>query len=328
MKSNSRSSSSSGRRAPTSRLAELHAQRLRPAPPRAGCRRRAACTRPRRRCSARPAAGGCRRPSPHSPCRRSSAAQASDAGPPPMQATFARAARPLERTGSFAPLRVESRPSRIAAAARSRSASCCSGASRRRLRTAHPPGTRASSSAPEYWHPESSAPSRADSPLAIFLMKRGTSMCVGQAAVHGASKQYRQRFASATADCESNAGCRSGKLLQIPRQRRVTLTPPAATAPARRQALVQQLDELVHVGSRRCSSAAISADHVAVHAALADQQAVLARRFHQHRGLRRGRGALVSRSSTSSIACSSPMPRTSPIDLVLAPSALPGAPRR
>ncbi len=47
-------------------------------------------------------------------------------------------------------------------------------------------------------------------PLAIFLMKRGTSMCVGQAAVHGASKQNRQRLASASADCESSAGCRSG----------------------------------------------------------------------------------------------------------------------
>ena len=35
-------------------------------------------------------------------------------------------------------------------------------------------------------------------PVAIFLMKRGTSMWVGQAAVHGASKQYRQRFASAS----------------------------------------------------------------------------------------------------------------------------------
>jgi hypothetical protein len=37
-------------------------------------------------------------------------------------------------------------------------------------------------------------------PVEIFLMKRGTSMWVGQAAVQGASKQKRQRLASATAD--------------------------------------------------------------------------------------------------------------------------------
>ena len=32
-------------------------------------------------------------------------------------------------------------------------------------------------------------------------MNFGTSMCVGQAAVHGASKQYRQRVASTAAAC-------------------------------------------------------------------------------------------------------------------------------
>src|SRR5688572_26302459 len=51
--------------------------------------------------------------------------------------------------------------------------------------------------------------------LAIFLMNRGTSMWVGQAAVHGASKQKRHRLASASADCESIAGCRSGKRARL-----------------------------------------------------------------------------------------------------------------
>src|SRR5260370_35085059 len=45
-------------------------------------------------------------------------------------------------------------------------------------------------------------------PVEIFLIKRGTSMWVGQAAVHGASKQYRQRLASTRADCGSKAGGR------------------------------------------------------------------------------------------------------------------------
>lgn len=48
-------------------------------------------------------------------------------------------------------------------------------------------------------------------PLAIFLMNFGTSMCVGHACVHGASKQYKHLFASGTAACLSKAGCRSGK---------------------------------------------------------------------------------------------------------------------
>src|ERR1700682_1011527 len=46
-------------------------------------------------------------------------------------------------------------------------------------------------------------------PVAIFLMNRGTSICVGHAVAQGASKQYRQRLDSTMADCESNAGCRS-----------------------------------------------------------------------------------------------------------------------
>src|SRR5579871_844976 len=48
-------------------------------------------------------------------------------------------------------------------------------------------------------------------PVEIFLMKRGTSMWVGQAPVQGASKQKRQRLASARADWESSGGCSSGK---------------------------------------------------------------------------------------------------------------------
>src|ERR1700692_1476957 len=40
-------------------------------------------------------------------------------------------------------------------------------------------------------------------PVEIFLMNAGTSMCVGQAMVQGASKQYRQRAAS-TAACRTH----------------------------------------------------------------------------------------------------------------------------
>src|SRR5580698_6846194 len=49
-------------------------------------------------------------------------------------------------------------------------------------------------------------------PLAIFLMKLGTSMCVGQALVHGASKQYRQRLASTSASRGPSGGWISAKL--------------------------------------------------------------------------------------------------------------------
>src|ERR1039457_1406926 len=45
----------------------------------------------------------------------------------------------------------------------------------------------------------------------IFLMKRGTSICVGQATVQGASKQKRQRIASTVAACGSNGGWISAK---------------------------------------------------------------------------------------------------------------------
>src|SRR5664279_2743587 len=48
-------------------------------------------------------------------------------------------------------------------------------------------------------------------PVAMRLMNPGTSMCVGQAVVHGASKQYRQRFASTSAACGWSGGFSSRK---------------------------------------------------------------------------------------------------------------------
>src|SRR5580700_3273068 len=50
-------------------------------------------------------------------------------------------------------------------------------------------------------------------PEAIFLMNAGMSMCVGQARVHGASKQNRQRLASILALCGANGGLMSAKFL-------------------------------------------------------------------------------------------------------------------
>src|SRR5580698_7164745 len=52
-------------------------------------------------------------------------------------------------------------------------------------------------------------------PLAIFLMNLGTSIWVGQACAHGASKQNKHRCASVTAAVASNGGCRSGKRAAI-----------------------------------------------------------------------------------------------------------------
>src|ERR1041384_994661 len=48
-------------------------------------------------------------------------------------------------------------------------------------------------------------------PDAIFLMNAGMSMCVGQARVHGASKQNRQRLASTLALWGANGGLMSAK---------------------------------------------------------------------------------------------------------------------
>src|SRR3989442_15994599 len=48
-------------------------------------------------------------------------------------------------------------------------------------------------------------------PEAIFLMKAGMSICVGQARVHGASKQNKQRLASTLALCGANGGLMSAK---------------------------------------------------------------------------------------------------------------------
>jgi hypothetical protein len=43
-------------------------------------------------------------------------------------------------------------------------------------------------------------------PVAILRMNDGTSMCVGQAWAHGASKQYRQRSASVRAAAAVSCG--------------------------------------------------------------------------------------------------------------------------
>ncbi len=52
---------------------------------------------------------------------------------------------------------------------------------------------------------------------AIFLMKRGMSMCVGHACVQGASKQYKQRSASTAAACAVNGGsCSASGLFTSP----------------------------------------------------------------------------------------------------------------
>src|SRR5664279_4584730 len=48
-------------------------------------------------------------------------------------------------------------------------------------------------------------------PEAIFLMNAGMSIWVGQARVHGASKQKRQRLASTLALCGGNGGLMSAK---------------------------------------------------------------------------------------------------------------------
>src|ERR1017187_8846985 len=48
-------------------------------------------------------------------------------------------------------------------------------------------------------------------PVAIFLMNAGMSMCVGQARVHGASKQYKQRLASIFELWGANGGLMSAK---------------------------------------------------------------------------------------------------------------------
>src|ERR1700685_1961138 len=74
-------------------------------------------------------------------------------------------------------------------------------------------------------------------PVEIFLMNAGTSMWVGQAMVHGASKQYRQRAAS-TAACRDVMGgvmsakffsyCSDESLGAVSRSVMVSLVPVAA----------------------------------------------------------------------------------------------------
>ena len=81
---------------------------------------------------------------------------------------------------------------------------------------------------------------------------------------------------------------------------------------ARRQALVQQLDELVHVAAADVHRRR-NAQHVAVHAALAENAGGSRARLPERRAVSAGAGVLVWRSSTSSSACIRPMPRTSPM---------------
>jgi hypothetical protein len=47
--------------------------------------------------------------------------------------------------------------------------------------------------------------------VAIFLMNVEMSMCVGQAFMHGESKQYKQRLASITAEFGDSGGWMSAK---------------------------------------------------------------------------------------------------------------------
>src|ERR1700749_2171383 len=50
---------------------------------------------------------------------------------------------------------------------------------------------------------------------AIFLMKRGMSMCMGHACVHGASKQNKHRSASTAAACAVSGGSCSASGLSV-----------------------------------------------------------------------------------------------------------------
>ena len=209
---NSPSSSSQGDVGAHHGVAELHAHGADHLAPRAGCPRAAACTRPPRRWQARRGAAGRRTRSPRTRAGAAQRRRQGRRGPRRCRRLF-----PGDGSGLAAAARHDRRnlPSRSAAAARSRWASCCTCASRRSPRTGPPRGRPAHSSCPERWPRISRGRSRAVLPLAIFLMKRGTSMCVGQAAVQGASKQLRHLLASVTADWRSRAGCRSGNCARL-----------------------------------------------------------------------------------------------------------------
>ena len=96
-------------------------------------------------------------------------------------------------------------PLRAAATAQSESASGSAGASRTRPRTARPPGQTRAQLAPRIFASRMRSAEPRRFPDAMRLMNPGTSMCVGHAAVHGASKQFRQRSASITAACAASA---------------------------------------------------------------------------------------------------------------------------
>ena len=210
-----------------------------PAPLRASCPPAAACTPRLRTCSARRASARLSKIVTAQPCRRSSAAHDNDAGPPPIHATR-RPCRDAPPGRQPARLRHRTNPSRSAAAGRSRSAVLLY-----RSITHAPSHSTSTGQTREQLSPRifASRIAIADPrmfPLAIFLMNRGTSMCVGQAAAHGASKQNRQRFASTSAPCESNAGCSSGNFSRFRGTRRSSDAPRRHRA-ARHQARVEQV---------------------------------------------------------------------------------------
>ena len=127
--------------------AKLHAQLANHLHLAQTCRRRAACTRPRRRCSIRLPADAARTPSPQIPAAPTP--PRTPATPAPRRCTRLFRTRVPEMSSAVCHLAREKRPSHTAAAAQSRSAARCSDASRMRLRTAHPPDKPASSSPPE-----------------------------------------------------------------------------------------------------------------------------------------------------------------------------------
>ncbi len=144
------------------------------------------------------------------PIRRSSAAHARDAGPAPMHAIRPAPSR-SGGTGRSRAIRIKMIHGMPLQQPNLNRLLDCSDASRMRLRTARPPGQTRAQLAPRMFASRMVTRRPAQIPAAIFLMKRGTSMCVGHASAQGASKQYRQRFASTSASCGVKAGCRSGK---------------------------------------------------------------------------------------------------------------------
>jgi hypothetical protein len=132
-----------------------------------------------------------------------SAAQASDAGPPPMQATRRFFVRRFRRRRSpdvveeIHGVALQQRNlNRLAILPMHHACALAKHFHRAHPRTA-PPRMLAS-------RMRNAEPRRL--PEAMRLINPGTSICVGQAAVQGASKQLRQRSASMTAACDASAG--------------------------------------------------------------------------------------------------------------------------